>query len=290
MLVLAANAATGQSAAPNVQFEVASVKVSAPFTPGLASSPGFHVGTRISGTHVEIGRMRLVDLIAQAYGVKRNQIVGPSWLNTTEEIFDIDARMPAGATAPQAPLMIQAMLADRFQVVIHRETRERAGYFLVTAKDGPKLTTAEPETEPDAGAASQQKALSLNGGDSTAPRQRFAESSDGTSIRYVNPRADMNQLTAMLEPILEQPISDMTGLKGYYKIALDLSMADIRKMLGTSSGMGANGGGSPADLASEPGGRTVLSSLRAMGLHLEPHRIPIQVIVVDRVEAKPTAN
>lgn len=289
--VLSATVLLGQTPAATVQFEVASVKLSDPLTPGLAQSPGFHIGMKISGTGVRLGRMRVIDLIAQAYGLKQNQIVGPSWLKSTQEVFDIDARMPAGTTKEQVPRMMEAMLAERFKLVAHKETRERAGFALVTAKDGPKLTAAEPETELPAESATAQKTPSLNGRGGALPQQRFVESSDGTTTHYVNPRADMARLAAMLEPILDQPVLDVTGLKGYYKIALDISMADMRRMLGVPSAMGGSSAGAgPADLASEPAGRSAITSLRAMGLHLEPRRIPVEVLVVDRVAPRSTPN
>lgn len=282
----------GQPTAPTVEFEVVSVKPSEPFTPGLAQSPGFHIGTKVSGTRVDIGRMRLVDLIAQAYGLRQNQIVGPSWLKAAQEVFDVVARMPTEATREQLPLMMQAMLAERFGLAAHKETRELAGYALVTAKDGPKLTAAEPETATAATSASTRRTLSANGrGGGAASRQSFTESSDGTTTRYVNPRADMARLAAILEPIVDRPVADMTGLAGYYKIVLDISVADMRRMLGAPPGMGGpSGGANPADLASEPAGRSVSTSLSALGLRLEPRRIPVQVVVVDHVEPQPTAN
>jgi uncharacterized protein (TIGR03435 family) len=234
--------------------------------------------------------MRLIDLIAQAYSVKQNQVVAPSWLKSAQEIFDIDAKMPVGATREQVPPMMQGMLAERFKLVVHKETRERAGYALVTAKDGPKLAQAEPEKELPAASTPPQKALSVNGRGGALP-QPFAESSDGATTRYVNPRADMARLAAMLEPILDQPVLDMTGLKGYYKITLDISIADMRKMLGVAPSIsGAIADTEPANLASDPAGRSIFSSLRAMGLNLNPRRVPMEVVIVDSVEPKPTVN
>jgi uncharacterized protein (TIGR03435 family) len=281
-----------QTAAPRAEFEVVSVKPSEPFTPGLAQSPRFHIGTKVSGTRVDIGRMRLIDLIAQAYGLRQNQIVGPSWLTAAQEAFDVVARMPPEATREQLPQMMQAMLVERFGLAAHKETRDLAGYALLTAKDGPKLTAAEPEAEPAAASAPARRTLSANGrGGGTPSRQSFTESFDGTTTRYVNPRIDMARLVAMLEPIVDRPVVDMTGLAGLYRIALDISVADMRRMLGVPPGMGGSSGvASPADLASEPAGRSVSTSLRAMGLRLEPRRIPMQVVVVDHVEPRPTAN
>jgi uncharacterized protein (TIGR03435 family) len=280
LCVLIAESLAAQTAAAPPAFEVVSVKLSEPFTPSLAQSPGFRVGMKISGQRVDIGRMRLVDLIALAYGLKQNQIIGPTWLNSTQEIFDIAAIMPEGATSPQAPLMLQAMLAERFKLIAHRETRERSGYALVQGKDGAKLEAAGAGPDPTAAA---QKGSSLNGRGAPAPRQSFNDS-DGDTTHYVNPQTDMARLAAMLEPILDQPVIDRTGLKGFYKIGLDIPTADMRRMFAVPAAM------ADADVPAAPSGKTILTSLRAMGLTLEPQRIQLEVLVVDRAESRPTAN
>jgi uncharacterized protein (TIGR03435 family) len=285
--------ALAQAPAESRAFEVVSVKLSEPFTPALAQSPAFHVGMKVSGTRVDIGRMRLIDLIGQAYGVNQNRVVAPDWLKTTQEIFDVSAKIPDGATTEHVPAMVQAMLAERFGLIAHREAKDRAGYALVTARGGPKLAAAQPQPEvpPPATSTTARKTESLNGAGGRASPQPFTPSSDGETTRYVSRRATLEQLAAMLEPILGQPVVDLTGQRGYYTIALDISLVDIRKMLGVSPATAENGAGTTAaDLASAPAGSSVLTSLHDMGLNLEKRQIPVELLVVDRVEPRPTAN
>jgi uncharacterized protein (TIGR03435 family) len=67
--------------------------------------------------------MSLKDFIGSAYGVKPQQIVGPDWLG--QERFDLAATIPAGGSVAQVSAMLRALLADRFQMTVHRETRAR---------------------------------------------------------------------------------------------------------------------------------------------------------------------
>ena len=71
-------------------------------------------------------------VLMEAFGMKSYQIVGPSWLD--EDCFDIAAKMPAGATVDQIPAMLQALLAERFQLAAHKEDRPRPVYALVVDK------------------------------------------------------------------------------------------------------------------------------------------------------------
>ena len=81
--------------------------------------------------------LSLDNLIAIAYRVKRYQISGPDWM--ASERFDIAAKLPAGAAEKEIPEMLQALLEDRFQMKMHRESRELPVYALVVGKGGPKM-------------------------------------------------------------------------------------------------------------------------------------------------------
>src|ERR1700683_918485 len=130
--IFAALAAFGQSA-PAPAFEVASVK---PNTSESGSS-------RTSGTtgQLTITNRSLRQLIEMAYSAQDFQIVGPEWLSSAK--FDIVAKIPAGAQTDQRPAMMQALLAERFHLAVHRESKEMPAYALVLAKSGPKLQQVE---------------------------------------------------------------------------------------------------------------------------------------------------
>jgi uncharacterized protein (TIGR03435 family) len=78
-------------------------------------------------------------LAMEAYGLKRPFEIDwkSPWMST--ELYDIEARVPAGATKAQIRIMLQHLLADRFGLMVHRETRQLPGYRLVVTKGGPKL-------------------------------------------------------------------------------------------------------------------------------------------------------
>jgi len=119
------------------QFEVASVKPnpSAPF-PGRM------------GAHVNISPGRLVargeslkELVVDAYGIEDYQVTGgPDWIASAR--FDVEAKPSGAATREQLLPMLQALLADRFQLAFHRETRQLAVYTLVVSKGAPKFKPA----------------------------------------------------------------------------------------------------------------------------------------------------
>ncbi|HLH30725.1 MAG TPA: TIGR03435 family protein, partial [Terriglobia bacterium] len=113
-------AAFGQT---KLEFEVATVKPAPPLDL-VAISQGKmpRVGVNVQGTRVDIGYSALSDLIATAYKVKPHQVSGADWMKTTR--FDIQAKMPDGSNKDQMPEMLQALLAERFGLKIHKENRD----------------------------------------------------------------------------------------------------------------------------------------------------------------------
>jgi uncharacterized protein (TIGR03435 family) len=187
MFLTIAFGAAGSSQPPPA-FEVASIKPSAPQEFGrdsrrMSTTPGMLVYTHVS----------LRDLIQQAYTVQRSQISGPPWLDT--ERFDITARIPAHPGRRQLPAMMQALLADRFLLRLHSETRELSAYAIRVAKGGPKL----------------EKALSETG----------IRNSSRNARAHANGTLTMASLAEFLSRGLDKPVIDRTGLDGSYKVALD---------------------------------------------------------------------
>src|ERR1700683_2496049 len=122
----------GISFAQSPQFEVASLRPSAPTPDGQVS-----VGVHIDGSQVRVVSLSLRDYLAIAYRTKGNMISGPDW--TGSERFDISATIPAGGTTAQLPEMFQALLADRFQVKLHKDKKEFPVYALLVGKGPLKL-------------------------------------------------------------------------------------------------------------------------------------------------------
>jgi hypothetical protein len=112
-------APSAQPAAAKLEFDVASVRPSAPLDMAklqaqMAAGHMPRMGAHVEGLLAEYNYLSLKDLIAAAYKVKDYQITGPDWMGTQR--FDISARMPEGSAKDDAPKMLQALLADRFKV------------------------------------------------------------------------------------------------------------------------------------------------------------------------------
>ncbi len=129
-------ASAAQSDGKAQEFEVASVKPSPPVHPGdrvyfgpPRGGPGTPDPGLITWTYA-----RLRDLLMTAYDMKTYQVYGPDLMNT--ERYDIIARVPAGSTREQVNVMWQKLLAERFGLVLHHESREFQVEELVIDKGG----------------------------------------------------------------------------------------------------------------------------------------------------------
>src|ERR1035438_9600845 len=102
------------------------------------------IGMTIDAAMVRINSMSVAEMLRAAYKVKSFQISGaPEWLGV--ERFNLTAKMPPGATRDQVPEMLQALLADRFKLTLHRSTIEQSVYVLVAMKSGIKLKESPPD-------------------------------------------------------------------------------------------------------------------------------------------------
>src|SRR3984957_14583576 len=117
--------------AQSPQFEVASVRAFAPAQGQVAA------GLHFDGAQVRGVGLSLRDYLATAYRFKATLISGPDW--TATERYDIQATLPDGGTKAQVPEMLQALLAGRVRVELHREKKEFPLLALVLTKGPPKL-------------------------------------------------------------------------------------------------------------------------------------------------------
>src|ERR1039458_5970133 len=106
------------------------------------STAGTNTGTVYSAVY-DNGGGSLKRLILTAYKLKPYQVSGPDWMDSVR--FDILSKIPEGGTKDQVPEMLQALLAERFKLTAHRETKEQPVYGLVVGKDGPKLKPSVPD-------------------------------------------------------------------------------------------------------------------------------------------------
>jgi uncharacterized protein (TIGR03435 family) len=227
-------------------FEVASVKRSPPPT-----GNGINSTMRLDPGRLTCSNVSLKKLIYESYAVKEYQVSAPDWLGT--EIYDIAATVPPGATRDDVQLMIQNLLAERFRLALHRDTREMPVYALVVGKSGSKLQ--EVEFARGSTSASQGKLIA-------------------TTIPIRN-------LTEFLSRQTGRPVVDMTGLKGFYSFTLTYTPEQAPSAPGPD--------GSP--LAESAVGPSLLNALQEqLGLKLEARKAPVEILVVDHAEKIPTEN
>jgi uncharacterized protein (TIGR03435 family) len=297
-LVLAAGAAMGQTAT----FEVASVKPAAPLDRSQILSGQMHVGMKIDLARVDIGSMSLADLIRVAYRVKPYQISGPDWM--ASERFDVLAKLPEGASSGQVPEMLQALLAERFKLTVHRESKEHAVYALVVGKSGPKLKESAPDADAPAetndanpqvrvSGRGENTQVSISGGQIGTAHMSMGP---GGTMHLEAPKMNMAAFADTLSRFFDRPVVDLTELKGTYQVALDLSMEDLRNaarsfgVMAPGVGGGRGGARSPADAASDPAGLSIFAAVQQLGLKLDPRKTPLDLIVIDHLEKTPTEN
>jgi uncharacterized protein (TIGR03435 family) len=278
----------------------------------MMASGKLHAGMKIDGKRVDIGNFGMMQLICKAYDVKSYQVTGPSWMlgaGLAGQRFDIVANLPEGATKEQVPQMLQALLAERFKLVIHRESKDQAVYALVVAKGGAKVKESEapvPAAAPDGaapnpavtGSSTATFSQTKNGivaSDGAGHSQKIVPGPDGKSMRVEITGATMAELAEGLTPMVDHPILDMTEMKGKYDVALELTMEDMmnaaRKMgVPVPASAGPGDASKPAELASDPGGGSIFKTIQSLGLKLEARKAPMSFIVVDSVEKTPTEN
>ena len=298
---------------PALTFEVASVKPAGPLDPAAIASGKMRIGMKVDGAICDIASFSLRDLIRTAYEVKDYQITGPEWLGNPMSVqrFNIQATMPAGATEKQVPEMLQALLADRFKLTFHHDTKDHSVYALIVGKGGVKLKESEPDPaapetpeEPKKGEmvmgqGSNQvrisgnmengKGVTIKGG----PQGQMKMSMVDGKMHMETARMNMAMLCEFASRFVDRPVVDMTGLKGNYQVALDLSMDDLKniaKAAGMTMPAGGGDAGKAAPEASDPSGSSIFQSVQQMGLKLEPRKAPLDTIVIDHLEKAPTEN
>jgi uncharacterized protein (TIGR03435 family) len=220
LTICAANAQTQ----PKVEFEVVSVKPSPPASGRVPVYCNGGPGSKDPGLYNCVN-MSLSNLVTNAYEINYYQLSAPDWLMRT--LFEIHAKVPEGATKDQLPLMLQQMLADRFRLVVHHETRSLQKYDLVVAKNGPKFKESAPpppkleddvytpRTVPNPG----PPRLASDGFPYLA-KGRYGMAIMNGRARMQNPAITMRMLASQLAGQMAAPVTDATSLSGKYDIAL----------------------------------------------------------------------
>jgi uncharacterized protein (TIGR03435 family) len=293
-LTLAPLASRQAPAPPEPAFEVASVKRSAPGTGGpLGMIPRVlpPVGGRFTATSVQLKM-----LVRLAYGVQDFQIEGgPSWL--TSERFDIAAKAEDGAAQDmQAMLpMLKTLLADRFKLKVHTETRELPVYALVVARsDGQLGRTMTPSKDDCSNAqAEQQKMLEALAKGGPAALAGFLPKPGenrpcsmqpllgGTGLGLKASGQPIAVITQLLTQMTARPVHDKTGLSGLYDWEMQFDPQDLIQMMAAQAGVQL-----PAAVnLPTSDAPSLLTALREeLGLRLESERGPVEILVIDGAE------
>ena len=293
LLLLLAGTAAAQIDTPQLSFEAASLKPAEQGKRGLGPLRG-GPGTSDPGQLSGVASLKAV--LMRAYRLKDYQVSGPPWMDS--ERYEIVAKIPNGASGPQVALMLQGLLAERFGLAAHRETKELSMCALTVAKGGPKLNTSGEDAGSGADTTSFSPKLTkgADGFPEMASGQTIPRSyevviggSDGLVYKLWARRETMEQLADRLSAQLSRPVVDRTGLKDVYDFALTWAM---------ESAGGIPRTGPPPDqidmhsgpILSDPG-LSIFTALPAqLGLRLEAGRGPIEMLVVDKVEKTPRAN
>jgi uncharacterized protein (TIGR03435 family) len=225
--------------------------------PSDLGAPG--KGIRVQGRQLSTLNFSVSDMITFAYGIHVRQITGaPAWIES--EKYNVTAK-PAGEGQPntkQWKIMLQKMLADRFQLTFHHEKKELSVYAITVGKNGPKLTKS----------AGDPNGLYGAGGPPGAFSARNANMGDFAEV--------------MQSTMLDRPVVDQTGLSGRFDFQLKFTPDETQY-----AGAGARVP-PPADDATAP--PDLFTALQEqLGLKLQATKAPVDVIVIDRVQ-KPSAN
>ena len=246
-----------------------------------------NIGVKINGAQMHISSLSLKDYIRLAYRVKDYQVSGPDWL--AGERFEIDAKLPEGATREQVPDMLQSLLADRFGLKLHRGSKDFPVYALVVASGGLRMKELPPDPADDAAAPVDVVA---SGGPSGVS-MNFGRGSTFNfgDNKFEARKIDMLRFADSLARYMDRPIIDMTGLTGKYDFTLPLTAEDYRALL-IRSAIGAGVSLPPEALRLLDGAsdESLHTALRAVGLKLEPRKSPLEVLLIDQVRKVPTEN
>jgi len=280
--------------ASSPHFEVATIK---PVGPDVRM--GYHEDGRVTITD----RLPLTNYIASAYGIRLDQIQGPDWLATA--FFAVTATLPEGPppTLEERRQMMLNLLVERFGLVTHRTTKEVAGYELVVAPGGPspKLTasTGAPPPPPGAPAVAgppERPGVDPDGFPVLHASQIWASTVADGKERFTFHRRAMPSFAADLRMTLGRlspegvviPIEDKTGLSGPFDFHLEIPAGSRRlppALLAQMGQMNTN------DDAPPVGPKEVSAALeRQLGLKLNPVKVPLDYIVVDKMNKVPTEN
>jgi uncharacterized protein (TIGR03435 family) len=259
------------------QFETASIRPSAA---GARQMPARRI--RNSPGRVVYEEHSLKDLLFLSFRVPFFRLPTPQWME--EEFFDVAATLPAGATTDDVPLMLQHLLEERFQLKLHRESRNLTGYVLALGKSASKLTPSPPAPAGEIQPTGLPRKLDLD-------KEGFAILPTGLATLITVPsqngvtrvtaaRQPLSTLISYLGRILQQPVVDETGLTGTFDFHLAYAASRAPERVDATA----------LPEASEPAPTIVQAVEKQLGLRMERRRMPVDILVIDHIERRPVGN
>jgi uncharacterized protein (TIGR03435 family) len=267
--------ASSQSPETPPKFEIADVHVSA-----KTANQFVRVGT-VRGGRYEVKTATMVDLIRIAYDFEPDKVLGgPNWLEMDR--FDIVAKVPAESAPETLKPMLQSLLADRFKLVVHKDTKPLSTYALTAGK---KLQLKEAAGTEDAGCRPQtssggappEGAIRLMTSNSNGVTTTI-DLGPGMTIQYMCRNMTMAAFASGLRSMMGSGVGpnqvlDQTGLKGNWNFDVKWSMQLNAPMAGAGDRI------------------SIFEAVdKQLGLKLEERQAPTPVIVVDSVNQKPSEN
>jgi uncharacterized protein (TIGR03435 family) len=231
-------------------FEVASIR------PADAAGA---ISIRRSGDRLTTSSASLEMLIEWAFDIRNDRLFGkPRWLDSVR--FDIAAKAGQSLAPGRLQQMMQSLLATRFKLAIHRETRELPVYAMVVAKSGVKLHPVEASGD--------------------AGPNPFSMTARG---RLTGSQVSTEMLANVLSNQVGHSVQDRTGIKGVFDFKPEWEPETDAEPTGAD--------GAPASSTDIRAGPSIFTAIQEqLGLRLEPHRGPVEVIVIDHIDSSPTEN
>jgi uncharacterized protein (TIGR03435 family) len=260
---------------PTPKFDVASIKPAAPGGRGMFIRPS-------AGGRVTVTNMPLKVLIQLAYSIQPFQISGgPPWMESIH--YDIEAKPDIPTKQTDWPVMLRALLADRFQLVLHKETKELPIYALVLARKDGKLG-------PGMTAAQEGACTAFDPSKPPPPPGRGSSPTLFCGTQFMSPRSitasavPVENLIPMLSRTLGRTVINKTGLDGKYDIKMEYTPDE--NQLAQMAPPGTPPPSAPADSS----GPSLFTALQEqLGLKLESQKGPVEIFVIDKAE-KPSEN
>jgi uncharacterized protein (TIGR03435 family) len=253
---------------PRPSFQVASIKRNTAVNlrrKGVFPRPGGQMAAE---------NAPLLLLIQNAYGVQAYQVVGgPAWMNT--DGYDIEAKPEKETSIKEMWLMAQSLLAERFKLALHRETRQLPVYDMIAAKGD--FTPPRPN---DSGCLGEGDSVPPSPGSTPCGKVRITISPTG--LQMDGGKAPLSELVRVLAVVLNRPVIDQSGFSGLLDVHLAFTPDE-------------NTQGLPPPMpdetrATDPSKPNIFAALQEqMGLKLTSSKGPVEVLVIDHVE-RPTAN